>query len=150
MLAPIIAVVVSTFVLPSFGCRPVPGFKMTFYGFPDNDPPGNGTSIKCPDRDHAASGDGSFQNPLTMAAAEGAFPDCEVAYSPYLKKYLRLEDTCANCQGNWVDVWIGSSIEDGGDPQKQCENSLTGSDNGKHAIIFSPPPNLEVNRKNII
>jgi len=63
---------------------------ITFYGFPDNSPPGPATAHNCDKRNFTAStGDGSFKNPGTMATASGEFEVCEIIYVPYLKKYVR-------------------------------------------------------------
>lgn len=43
------------------------------------------------------SGTGTYSNPLTFASAPGEFSQCEIIYFPYLKKYLRFEDSCAEC-----------------------------------------------------
>lgn len=42
-------------------------------------------------------GIGTYANPLTFASAPGEFTSCEIIYFPYLKKYLRFEDSCAQC-----------------------------------------------------
>jgi hypothetical protein len=79
-----------------------------------------------------------------MAAEKGSFQDCEIVYCPYLKKYLRLEENCATCSGDWVDVWTGSNTADGGDLLVECEQTLTGREFRSHIIITVPPENLEV------
>lgn len=43
------------------------------------------------------TGTGTYTNPLTFASAPGEFTSCEVIYVPYLKKYARFEDYCAQC-----------------------------------------------------
>jgi hypothetical protein len=64
--------------------------ELTFYGYPDNDPPSAQTAYNCGGRNYVASeGDGSYNNPVTMASAQGEFNQCETIYVPYLKKYVR-------------------------------------------------------------
>lgn len=42
-------------------------------------------------------GVGTYSNPVTFASAPGEFSSCEIIYVPYLKKYARFEDYCAQC-----------------------------------------------------
>lgn len=42
-------------------------------------------------------GIGTYESPLTMASAPGAFGKCEIIYVPYLLKYVRFEDLCLDC-----------------------------------------------------
>lgn len=87
--------------LASFGlvqaCNVVSGVHMTFYGSPDNDPPGSVAIAHNCGRGFKAGGTGTHDDPLTFASAPGEYKACEVIYSPYLKKYIRLEDDCAQC-----------------------------------------------------
>jgi len=140
-----IATVLATFVLSSQACQPSGGFLMTFYGWPDNSPPGNKVAMNCGGRNGAASGNGTYDNPLTMAAEKGRFANCELVYSPFLKKYLRMEDTCANCNGDWVDIWTGSTTSSGGSALSKCQQTLTGANTASHVIITAPPTGLDVN-----
>jgi len=144
MLAPIVTIL-AALVASSTACQPASGFRMTFYGYADNSPPSNQVAINCGGRGYKAAGTGTYEDPLTMAAVKGRFSDCEIVYAPYLKKYLRYEDTCANCHGDWVDVWTGSPNENAGSALLKCENTLTGSDASNHVIISTPPAGLEVN-----
>lgn len=120
---------------------------ITFYGFPDNDPPGATTAYNCGGRNNIAGGVGTFDDPLTFASAPDEFSSCEVIYLPYLKKYLRFEDSCEQCTTDLnsgkqhVDVWTGSSTVDGGQTQIQCENSLTPD---AQPILRQPPEDLPV------
>jgi hypothetical protein len=139
----IFASILASLVLPGLACQQVPGFLMTFYGWPDNDPAGTDIAHDC-GRGYTAAGTGTFADPLTMAAAPGVFTACQIVYSPYLKKYLRWEDDCAKCVGNWMDVWLGSFTSDGGDPLGACELTLTGSDKPIHKILTGPPQDLLV------
>ncbi|GAB1206825.1 hypothetical protein APSETT445_005527 [Aspergillus pseudonomiae] len=102
----------------------------TFYGFPDNDPPGCAIAYDC-GRGLTAGGVGTFNDPLTFASAPGEFQICEIIYDPYLRKYLRMEDSCDSCNRNWankvwhIDIWTGSSTVNGGNDQLDCENKYT-------------------------
>lgn len=79
-------------------CSVTTDVVVTFYGSPDNDPAGSdGTAYNCGGRNKHAQGSGSHADPLTFATAPGEYSECEVVYSPYLKKYLRMEDSCAQC-----------------------------------------------------
>ncbi|KAL8804330.1 MAG: hypothetical protein Q9182_002612 [Xanthomendoza sp. 2 TL-2023] len=78
-------------------CSTRSGVIHTFYGYPDNDPPGPATAYNCGGRNNVAGGSGTYSNPLTFASAPGEFNSCEVIYVPYLKKYARFEDSCATC-----------------------------------------------------
>lgn len=111
-LAAILAVLANTAV--SAACSTRSGVTTTFYGYPDNDPPGSATAYNC-GRNYIAGGItsgtalhvardfdgalgvGTYKDPLTFASAAGEFSRCEVIYSPYLKKYLRYEDYCEQC-----------------------------------------------------
>jgi hypothetical protein len=143
-----LATVLASLVLSSLACQESSDFTMTFYGYPDNSPPGPQVALSCGGRNGVAGGTGTYADPLTMAAQEGRFTACEVVYSPYLQKYLRLEDTCAACTGDWVDVWTGSTTENGGSALSSCQDSLTGNDAPSRTLLMSPPDNLQVNCKN--
>jgi 3D (Asp-Asp-Asp) domain-containing protein len=101
---------------------------VTYYGWPDNDPAGN--AIAYPKSDgypsihEGASGTGTFDNPVTFAAKVGRFPIGTKIYVPYIKKYVVLEDTCASCTTNWIDIWMES---DGNNTSKviACEEHWT-------------------------
>ncbi|RAL15308.1 uncharacterized protein BO97DRAFT_207637 [Aspergillus homomorphus CBS 101889] len=58
----------------------------TFYGFPDNDPPGSTIAYDC-GRGDKASGTGTYDNPLTFATAQEPFDLCKVIYVPYPRKF---------------------------------------------------------------
>lgn len=80
-------------------CRVFERVAVTFYGAPDNDPPGSqATAWSCdPSRGAKAGGTGSYLDPLSFASAKYEFDKCEIIYLPYLKKYLRFDDFCATC-----------------------------------------------------
>lgn len=137
-----------TFAYAQGQCSVVTGLTTTFYGFPDNSPPGAGTSYSCIGRGTTAGGVGSYADPLTFATAPGEFNKCEVIYAPYLKKYLTFQDECVECESDWksgkkhIDIWTGSSTENGGQAQIKCEDDLTPASS---SIVRNPPNNLEVN-----
>ncbi|CAL8580568.1 hypothetical protein XPA_006290, partial [Xanthoria parietina] len=135
------------FPLTERACSTRSGVTHTFYGYPDNDPPGPATAYNCGGRNNVAGGTGTYTNPLTFASAPGEFTSCEVIYVPYLKKYARFEDYCAQCATDWktgkyhIDLWTGSSTVNGGANQIQCENNLTPN---AQSIVRQPPSNLAV------
>jgi hypothetical protein len=122
----------------------------TFYGWPDSysasvdctaaashNPPEGSNTIAYPGCVHNgvtrgiyAGGDGSYDNPLTVAAYPGSTPIsvCGVFYSPYLQKFLIYEDDCPSCGGSTphFDVWIGGSATDANlQGVCSCEDALT-------------------------
>jgi len=78
-------------------CSVVKDINFTFYGYKDNSPPGDGVAYNCGGRNYHAGGSGTYADPLTFASAPGEYNQCEIVYAPYLKKYLRMEDTCDAC-----------------------------------------------------
>jgi hypothetical protein len=113
----------TTLALAGYSCTSVEQVKLTFYGFPDNTPPGPAiqcniqfrndcdastntctntaskllTASNCGPRGETAGGTGTYDDPLTMASAGNWFCHLEVVYLPYLQKYLRYEDFCQQC-----------------------------------------------------
>jgi len=132
------------FMSSALACQPTSNFKMSYYGYVDNDPAGSSVAYNCGGRGTHAGGDGTYANPLTAAVAKGIFEKCELIYSPTLKKYLRIEDDCATCSGQWIDIWTGPTDSNGGSALSKCEGTLTGSFTARHVLIQSPPDNLEV------
>jgi hypothetical protein len=145
---PVAFVLLPTF---AFACQTLTSVSHTFYGFPDNDPPGAGTAYNCGGRNYIAGGTGTFSDPVTFASAPGEFAQCEIIYDPYLQKYLRMEDTCAQCTTDWsggsgfvhIDVWSGSSTTNGGDTQIACENELTPAERSQ-SIVRTPDASFPV------
>lgn len=90
---PLTAIVLIGSATLAQACSPISSVKHTFYGFPDNSPPGPATAFNCGGRNNVAGGSGTFSDPLTMATAPGEFNQCETVYVPYLKKYVRVEDS---------------------------------------------------------
>ncbi|KAF4215772.1 hypothetical protein CNMCM5878_007761 [Aspergillus fumigatiaffinis] len=100
-------------------CDIIPAVTHTFYGFPDNDPPGPAIAYDC-GRGLAAGGIGTFDDPLTFASAPGEFTQCEVIFSPYLH----------------------NNTTDGGQDQINCEMRLTPT--GDLSIVRNPSVDLAV------
>lgn len=124
-------------------CSTESNFEVTFYGYPDNSPPGPGTAHDCGGRNYIAGGTGTYDDPLTMATAPGEFNVCEIIYLPLLTKYVRYEDDCAQCTTdygngqNHIDIWTGSPTVNGGQDQIDCEDNLTFG--GQYSIVRDPP-----------
>jgi hypothetical protein len=113
-------------------------FKVTLYGWPDNDPPGN--AIAYPRKHSHAGGKGTYSDPVTFATRNGLKPGT-IIYIPYMKKYFIMEDLCAACNGSWIDLWAGGSNATR-NQVLACENSLT---RNRAAVILNPAKNLAVN-----
>jgi hypothetical protein len=101
---------------------------VTFYGWPDNDPAGNG--IAYPKLHQGASGTGTHADPITFATDPKEYAPGTILYVPYLKRYVIMEDSCAECITDWksgkyhIDLWLDSD----GTRMSQvlaCENTLT-------------------------
>ena len=93
-------------VLPSQSksCSSLDNVKITFFGYPDNSPPGAG--IAWTNCGHSlAGGTGSYDDPITFATApDGDFKVCDVVYLPYLRKYARYEDDCEQCSKSSLQI----------------------------------------------
>ena len=104
--SPIVALGVASFlgVLPSQTqtCASLDNVQITFFGYPDNSPPGAG--IAWTDCGHSlAGGTGSYDDPITFATApDGDFQVCDIVYLPYLRKYARYEDDCEQCSKSFT------------------------------------------------
>jgi 3D (Asp-Asp-Asp) domain-containing protein len=119
--------------------RPTPTIKpaslvsafVTFYGWSDNGPGGNGIAYpksRYPQVIHeTAAGAGTYNDPVSFAANEQQFAIGERIYLPYLKKYAIKEDLCPGCGdrgGTHVDLWMESN---GSYPAEldACEGAFT-------------------------
>jgi hypothetical protein len=128
---------------------------ITFYGWPDNDPPGN--AIAHPVIHQVASGRGTYCNPTTFAterANNKEIPYGTKIYVPFLKQYFVREDDCApsgphvghgnnGCYKLWFDLWIGGDGASNTKAVVNCENALT--PNAKVPVIVNPADHLPVN-----
>jgi hypothetical protein len=117
---------------------------VTFYGWPDNDPPGAG--IAYPKVHSQAGGTGTYQDPLTFATDPKEIKPASRIYITYLKKYGIMEDLCAGCVDDWeegkyhIDPWI-SSNDSFAEEVIDCEHKWTRQST---PVILNPPPDLEV------
>ncbi|OCL06150.1 hypothetical protein AOQ84DRAFT_83035 [Glonium stellatum] len=110
--------------------------QLTFFGYPDNcDSTGcyySETAYQCSNPDgssrNGAQGDGSYNNPLSIAFQPGGnFQQCGIIYIAYLQKFGILDGLCASCDTNHLDIWIDSSCSDDASNVCSCEDSLTPS-----------------------
>jgi hypothetical protein len=122
--------------------------RVTFYGWPDNDPPGK--AIAHPVIHNLAGGNGTYCNPTTFAterANDAQIPYGTKLYVPYLKQYFVREDDCApsgppvghgnnGCYKLWFDLWIGGNAASVTKAVVNCENSMTRG--GKVTVIVNP------------
>ncbi|HLI96408.1 MAG TPA: hypothetical protein VKT72_10015 [Candidatus Baltobacteraceae bacterium] len=125
---------------------------VTFYGWPDNSPPG--AAIAHPVIHQLAGGDGSYCNPTTFATEPTSSENAKIPYGtriyvPYIQKYFIREDDCTTsgpqglgCSGLWFDLWIGGDKSSKSSAVINCEDSLT--QNGTVAVIVHPGPNEPV------
>ncbi|KAL9093869.1 MAG: hypothetical protein Q9165_003792 [Trypethelium subeluteriae] len=130
-------------------CQTVDAVQFTFFGWPDNSPPGAGKAYTCPGRGPSSGGTGTHDDPVTIATAIGELNKCDTIYIPYLKKYGIFEGYCQQCIDDWnghkyhIDIWTGSSQEGGDQDQTGCEWKFTPAT--AQTIVRNPPPGLEVN-----
>jgi hypothetical protein len=120
---------------------------LTGYSVYDNDPPGS-KDIAYPRPDvpgnHLyAGGSGSFSNPVTLAVGlvNGVpqFKPGTKLYIPIIQKYVRVEDSCADCgkgyNGHkWIDVWVNGETSTSASADA-CMNKIT----GLHKVVVNPP-----------
>ena len=121
--------------------------KLTFYGFPDNDPP-NSNAIAYPSVHRVAGGVGTHEDPVTTATRTtekgGQLAPGSRLYAPSLKKYLIIEDECASCSPDQIDVWIGGVGHEKGSVE-QCELAWTPDD--PIEVEIEPGPELGVDKR---
>lgn len=90
-----------------------------------------------------------FSNVWVLLLTSFLLPQGEIVYFPYLKKYLRLEDYCAECTTDYtngfkhIDVWTGGSATIDTQAQIDCEDALTPDAN--QTVIRNPSKDLAVN-----
>jgi hypothetical protein len=127
---------------------------ITFYGWPDNTPPGN--QIAHPIIHKGAGGDGTYCNPTTFATEHSnnkQIPYGIKIYVPFLKQYFIREDLCTasgpptgsgsnGCYGLWFDLWVGGTAKSKARNVVNCELMLT--PNHQVAVILWPRSGLPV------
>jgi hypothetical protein len=113
--------------------------KISFYSAKDNEPPGSRQIAFTTVLHGQAGGTGTFDDPLTYSARPGQRPPGTKIYVPDVSRYFILEDSCSSCSDNQVDLWTGSSTDNG---ILDCEGSLTR--NGSRPYQVNPPPGLPV------
>jgi hypothetical protein len=127
---------------------------ITFYGWPDNSPPGN--QIAHPVIHKHAGGDGTYCNPTTFATERSnnkRIPYGTKLYVPFLKQYFVREDLCAasgpskgsgsnGCYGLWFDLWIGGTAKSRSHAVIACELKLTRS--GEVPVVLWPHDGMPV------
>ncbi|KAH8887285.1 hypothetical protein GQ53DRAFT_656746 [Thozetella sp. PMI_491] len=126
----------------SRACEVLDDVKTTFYG--TNDSPGGKVAYDCGDRNYLAQGDGSFSNPLTFGGDLLSYLPCQLIYSPYLRKYLRMEDNCKQCIKDankgirHIAIWSAQA-------PNSCEDELTPT--AWQDVVLDPPGDLAVDSK---
>jgi hypothetical protein len=130
---------------------------LTGYSFYDNDPPGRDIAYPAPDypgNHYAAAGSGSFSNPITLAVGiVNGVPQFKPGTKLYiitLRKYVRVEDSCAACGvghngSKWIDVWVDGSTSTVSSADS-CMNAITGN----HLVITNPANGWAVAPRNPI
>ena len=137
-------------VQPTLGPTPSSGTAratVTFYGGPDNDPPGS-TDIAHPNGRHtAAGGVGTAADPITLASDPRELPPGTAVYVPWLQKYFVMEDDCATCTDEWnkghahIDLWTAPA----GAAVQACEQALTPE--APVLLEVNPPPGRPVDTR---
>jgi hypothetical protein len=116
--------------------------EVTFYGWPDNSPPGAG--IADPIIHSKAGGTGTYADPITFATDATEFAPGTILYVPFIQKYVIMEDTCAQCEIDWksgkrhIDIWMNSNSSNG---VLQCEDNWTRT---SAQVEVNPPSNRAV------
>jgi hypothetical protein len=121
---------------------------MTFYGWPDNSPPGGAIAYPknggFPTVHNAEGGTGTYADPITFATDEAEFPVGTLLFAPVIEKYLVMEDDCAECDTDWsssqrwhIDVWMNSNGTDDSNAVLDCEDQWTKSTT---VVEVNPPP----------
>jgi hypothetical protein len=134
------------------GASTTGNYLVTFYGYPDNSPPGaqiaypqNGGN---PTIHNEASGVGTYADPVTFATDKSEIPVGTRIYVPFVHRYFIMEDDCTECDEDWtgsgpdggpgmhhVDLWTGGA---GGSSSAviNCEDNLT---QNSAQVIVDPP-----------
>jgi 3D (Asp-Asp-Asp) domain-containing protein len=112
---------------------------VSFYSAFDKSPRGS-LLIAFPTILHGlAGGSGTYDDPITFAAAPDVFAPGTRIYVPDLRRYFVLEDVCLSCGGTHIAVWTGSALDDG---IRACAAWL-GTDETRSYLV-DPPAGLPV------
>lgn len=112
---------------------------VTFYSALDKSPLGS-LLIAFPTVLHGlAGGSGTYNDPVTFAAAPGVFAPGTKIYVPDLERYFVLEDLCASCGGTHLELWLGSALDDG---IRTCAAQLGAQ--STRSYLVDPPEGLPV------
>jgi hypothetical protein len=137
---------------------------VTWYGFNDNScqvetqhdcntiayPRSDGWNVP---HDIATEGKGTYNDPVTFATSAKEIAVGTIIYSPEVRKYFVMEDSCFECENEWnrkhsphVDLWMGPSYGSQDGPLTDCEDQLTLGDTykGTGTIIVNPKSNMPV------
>lgn len=156
------------------GERVVTKAYLTGYSWYDNTPPGSGEifyprSDGHQTRHDTAAGDGTYENPITLAvgwstAGGDTVSDWPVGkrfYIPTVRKYVIVEDNCGDGEppqdgpchslaeapdgaSTWLDVWVGGK-DHSRSLARSCMERLT----GLHTVVFQPKATYPVNKGDI-
>jgi hypothetical protein len=121
---------------------------LTFYGWPDNSPPGNAIAYQksdgFPTVHNGAGGTGTYADPITFATDQAEFAVGTLLFAPVIQKYLIMEDDCAECDTDWsgaqkwhIDVWMNSDASDNSNDVLACEDQWTRTST---TVEVNPPP----------
>ncbi len=127
---------------------------ITFYGWPDNSPPGNQIAHGVIHKH--AGGNGTYCNPTTFATERKnnqEIPYGIKIYVPFIKQYFIREDLCTHsgpksgsgsngCTKLWFDLWIGGTGKSKAHEVIKCEQTLT--PNNKVDVILYPKDGMPV------
>ncbi len=120
--------------------------KVTWYGWPDNSPPGG--AISYPGLHQTAGGVGTYADPITFATDIAEIPRGTRIYIAAFQKYFIMEDNCADSTTEWnanksyhVDLWIGGE-------GVNVSTVLAAEDRWTHSslpVLVNPPSTEPVN-----
>jgi hypothetical protein len=131
-------------------------YLVTFYGWPDNSPPGAQITYPSsqgnPTVHDSAGGTGTYSDPVTFATDQAELPVGTRIYVPYLDRYFVMEDDCTECDQDWtgsgpdggpgllhVDLWVGGQGALQSQDVTSCEHKLTRT---TAQVIVDPPAGL--------
>ena len=143
----------TTTTTPGNGGGTLQSTYFTSYGYNDNDD-GFGhygtAAIAYPDSIHpiATEGSGTYADPVTFATDPREIPKYSIIYVPYLQKYFRMDDGCAECTRDWdnghkwrTDLFMGgNSALQPGPALTKCEEYITRKD----IMYINPGPGYTV------